>query len=605
MFPSFKSLTYFKQITRYVCFFSQVGAVSKTSILKSFVYSTLTVATETLSLSLIFPIISYINSGFDEEIYKNASKINQITYDVLSFLNIPVALENMMMIAFCLITLRQIINYFYSVNLEHIKWNTGKQLGIQVFSSTLSSSADYLKNMKASDLTLLSDYESQATATILQIFITFWSLTISFVLYFSIMLTAAPIPSITMMLLIVIFSLFTKFLIKKTHELAAINVIQRKKLYNFIAERFDAWKVIKLLRTLKLENEKFLLLSQDIVNTRVEMAKLSSKIAIVFVPSVVAALFIFIYFLVEVLNEELTVLIAIGAIFLRLLPIAQSYQKSFAQLARFAPSLDRLDEILRETKRHREPIKSGNEFKSLRDEIKLIDVSFYYSQGQKPVLDKLNVSIPASSFVGIIGASGAGKTTLLDLISGLLPVSEGQIFYDNQTISDLNISSLRSNFAMVSQEPFLFDDTILENITYGNRKISKNKILQALSETNLLEFVNSLPNGINTRIGDRGNKLSVGQKQRLALARSIVSGAKIFFFDEPTSALDTRSEEIIIKLLKSLTEQGKTVIVIAHRLNTLNLSDKILFLENGKLIRQGPPNEVLDYYREVLNNGTV
>ena len=605
MFPSFKSLTYFKQITRYVCFFSQVGAVSKTSILKSFVYSTLTVATETLSLSLIFPIISYINSGFDEEIYKNASKINQITYDVLSFLNIPVALENMMMIAFCLITLRQIINYFYSVNLEHIKWNTGKQLGIQVFSSTLSSSADYLKNMKASDLTLLSDYESQATATILQIFITFWSLTISFVLYFSIMLAAAPIPSITMMLLIVIFSLFTKFLIKKTHELAAINVIQRKKLYNFIAERFDAWKVIKLLRTLKLENEKFLLLSQDIVNTRVEMAKLSSKIAIVFVPSVVAALFIFIYFLVEVLNEELTVLIAIGAIFLRLLPIAQSYQKSFAQLARFAPSLDRLDEILRETKRHREPIKSGNEFKSLRDEIKLIDVSFYYSQGQKPVLDKLNVSIPASSFVGIIGASGAGKTTLLDLISGLLPVSEGQIFYDNQTISDLNISSLRSNFAMVSQEPFLFDDTILENITYGNRKISKNKILQALSETNLLEFVNSLPNGINTRIGDRGNKLSVGQKQRLALARSIVSGAKIFFFDEPTSALDTRSEEIIIKLLKSLTEQGKTVIVIAHRLNTLNLSDKILFLENGKLIRQGPPNEVLDYYREVLNNGTV
>ena len=177
--------------------------------------------------------------------------------------------------------------------------------------------------------------------------------------------------------------------------------------------------------------------------------------------------------------------------------------------------------------------------------------------------------------------------------------------YDNNIFSDLNISSLRSNFAMVSQEPFLFDDTILENITYGNRKISKNKILQALSETNLLEFVNSLPNGINTRIGDRGNKLSVGQKQRLALARSIVSGAKIFFFDEPTSALDTRSEEIIIKLLKSLTEQGKTVIVIAHRLNTLNLSDKILFLENGKLIRQGPPNEVLDYYREVLNNGTV
>ena len=107
-----------------MCFFSQVGAVSKTSILKSFVYSTLTVATETLSLSLIFPIISYINSGFDEEIYKNASKINQITYDVLSFLNIQGTLENMMMIVFCLITLRQIINYFYSVNLEHIKWNT-------------------------------------------------------------------------------------------------------------------------------------------------------------------------------------------------------------------------------------------------------------------------------------------------------------------------------------------------------------------------------------------------------------------------------------------------------------------------------------------------
>ena len=154
---------------------------------------------------------------------------------------------------------------------------------------------------------------------------------------------------------------------------------------------------------------------------------------------------------------------------------------------------------------------------------------------------------------------------------------------------------------MVSQEAFLFDDTIKENITYGNPNVSGEVIFEALELTNLVHFVNSLPDGINTRIGDRGNKLSVGQKQRLTLARAIISDAKIFFFDEPTSALDTHSEEVIINLLKSLTKRGKTVIVIAHRLNTLKLADRVIFLENGKPFVKDS-EEVLNRYQETVKD---
>ena len=202
--------------------------MSKFTVAKALTYSTLAIASETLSLALIFPIMGFIDSDFDLETYRNSSEINQFTFEVFSYAGIPLTLASMMSIALCLITLRQIINYFYSVNLERIKWDTGKQFGARIFSSTMSSRAEYLKNFKGGELTLLSDYESQATATIVRVFVTLWSLTISFLLYFSVMLFASPLPSMMLMTLVIVFSFFTKFLIKQTHELATRNVTERK-----------------------------------------------------------------------------------------------------------------------------------------------------------------------------------------------------------------------------------------------------------------------------------------------------------------------------------------------------------------------------------------
>jgi subfamily B ATP-binding cassette protein MsbA len=244
--------------------------------------------------------------------------------------------------------------------------------------------------------------------------------------------------------------------------------------------------------------------------------------------------------------------------------------------------------------------------KKAKGKLEFMDVCFTYPKNNKVVLSDINFNIEAGEKVALVGKSGGGKTTLLNLIPKFYNVSSGSIMLDNFDINKISNNSLRKNLALVSQDTILFNDTILNNIAYGNLKsVSLEKVKKAAKAANALEFINELPNGFNHIIGDRGVRLSGGQKQRIAIARAILKNAPILLLDEATSALDSESERMVQVALDNLMS-NKTSIVIAHRLSTIKNADKIIVMDQGKIVGVGKHNSLLKnnkFYLKIYKKG--
>lgn len=227
------------------------------------------------------------------------------------------------------------------------------------------------------------------------------------------------------------------------------------------------------------------------------------------------------------------------------------------------------------------------------------NVSYCYKQNKK-LFNKFNLTIEANKKVGLVGHSGAGKSTLIKLISRYYDVNKGKILIDGINIADVTQESLRKHIALIPQESSLFNRSIMENIRYGNPKATDQQVIEAAKKAYIHDFIMSLPNKYESKVGERGVMLSGGERQRIAIARAVLKNAPILILDEATSALDSESERFIQKSLKELMK-GKTVIAIAHRLSTLNEMDELIVLKKGKIVERGTHKHLLkdknEYYK--------
>jgi subfamily B ATP-binding cassette protein MsbA len=227
--------------------------------------------------------------------------------------------------------------------------------------------------------------------------------------------------------------------------------------------------------------------------------------------------------------------------------------------------------------------------------IEFEDVSFAYAEGEKSrdVLQSINLRVRKGEVLAIVGSSGAGKSTLVHLIPRFFDVTGGRILIDGHDIRDLSLSSLRSHIAVVTQDTILFNDTVRNNIAYGQPHVSEEQVAVAARAALADEFIREMPDGYNTVIGERGMRLSGGQRQRLAIARAILKNAPILILDEATSALDSESEALVQSALQNLME-GRTVFVIAHRLSTVRRADRIMVLEAGTIADIGSHEDLMN-----------
>ncbi len=233
---------------------------------------------------------------------------------------------------------------------------------------------------------------------------------------------------------------------------------------------------------------------------------------------------------------------------------------------------------------------------NLKDEIKLDTISFKYDGASDPALEQINFTIPKGNTVGIVGPSGAGKSTLVDILTGLLQPTGGKLLIDGNALNMDQCMSWRYSIGYISQSPYIFDGTIAENVAFAfNEEDIDEKQIFKCCDMAAMDFLANLPNRINTIIGERGIMLSGGQRQRVAIARALYHNPEVMIFDEATSALDTRNEKAIQKTINSFKGR-QTLIIIAHRLRTVEECDLVVWIEGGKMKKIGTPDEILPYY---------
>ncbi|MFQ3212858.1 MAG: ABC-type multidrug transport system fused ATPase/permease subunit [Marivirga sp.] len=261
-----------------------------------------------------------------------------------------------------------------------------------------------------------------------------------------------------------------------------------------------------------------------------------------------------------------------------------------SQLTEAFAGLDRTDEILSQPVEDDDP-KRVKVLERLDGNIRFNDVSFSYEEGNE-VLSNISFQSERGTVTALVGTSGSGKSTIAGLVSSFLNPTSGQIFVDDQDLSELTLSSFRRNLGVVLQEDFLFEGTIRENILFPRPNASEDELNDAVKKAYVHQFTDKFELGLDTQIGERGVKLSGGQQQRIAIARAILADPKILILDEATSNLDTESEHFIQESLKELME-GKTTFVIAHRLSTIKRADQILVIEEGTIVEQGKHEELL------------
>ena len=290
----------------------------------------------------------------------------------------------------------------------------------------------------------------------------------------------------------------------------------------------------------------------------------------------------------ELTTGEFTSFVA--ALFLMYGPIKKlsrvnaTFQQSLSAAERVFSVLDTHMEI--------EEVPGAVELPALQKKIEFVGVSFTYGDGVEQVLRNIDLQIEAGQVIALVGTSGAGKTTLANLILRFFDPEEGAVFWDGVDIRQATLSSLRGQIGLVLQETILFNDTVRNNIAYGVESTSMGAIEEAAKAARALEFIEELPDGFDSIIGERGQKLSGGQRQRLSIARAILKNPPVLILDEATSSLDAESEALVQQAIENLMT-NRTTVVIAHRLSTIRRADRIVVIEEGTVRETGTHDELL------------
>jgi len=367
-----------------------------------------------------------------------------------------------------------------------------------------------------------------------------------------------------------------------------------RELSNRISNTISCISLVKLYQRNEYENEQFDNISRNIQDVEFSLDKKFNLIKPMQEIILLSAILFLIFAMSFILIKEKSGDIASFLVFFYILKRAQSsfsaYNNLKARLAQVSGPITAVIKVFDNNEKFIIPEGKLN-FAGLKDKIEFKDLSFSYVQ-HTPVLYNISLCFEKGKTTAIVGPTGSGKTTIINLLLRLYDCSPGLIFIDGVDIREFTLKSLLAHMALVSQDAMLFNDTIRNNIAYGAEGTKDDELFFVLKKARLYDFVMNLPQGLDTYIGDRGVKLSGGEKQRVAIARALLKKNEILIMDEATSSMDTKTEKLIQESIDEAV-RDRTAIIIAHRLSTIKKADKIIVVESGRVAEEGTLDELL------------
>lgn len=550
---------------------------------------------EGFSMTMLLPVLEYTEKRQDIATLAETSKLWHYIADAFDFVGIEVSLISLLVVVFLLIMLRvvfiyfrQIYSYWLSQDILHTT-RTNLFLGYlgSEFSEFDETSTGQMVNVITVEVQRVCSYFISLFSFISNVVVVSGFLVVLFMLSASMTLLAVG--------LILMAAFVVSFYVRHTRRLSLQTTGSNMDFAFTLVERLSAIRLIKRCAVGDREASLVARFSRNVRDNLFRLNALNCRVDLILEPAVVAAGMIILYFAVQVFQMGLAEIGVFMLILLRMLPLSKELMKSRQTLLANSGSFLAVRKAFEQARRFAEEVnEQGRQFRELAEGIQLRGVSYAYPGKEAPALADVDVFIPAKKMTALVGPSGAGKSTLVDLLTVSRRPERGRITLDGFEATDFNLHSLRKGIAFVSQETEILNDTVMANIMFASPGSTEIHVWEALRKARADAFVRSLPQGIQTVLGERGTKLSGGQRQRLSLARAFLQKASILILDEPTSALDSEVEKDIQDAIAEMRRNEETtIIIIAHRMSTIRQADKIVVLKDGRVVQEGTHDQLM------------
>lgn len=558
-------------------------------------FNLLSVSVAIITFLLIEPFVKLLFQGSANDV----SLVSRYFMKLLSpFLDLNSIGNSIFLLSTLIILLFLFKNLFLAISLylmAPIKSDIVRTLRDKIYYKILILPISYFTSGKRGDVISRAVNDTQEVEfTIMKSIQTFLTDPLTVAIYFTVLTIISPNLTLFVILLLPIAGLIISFLSRKLRRRTVKAKERLGLIFSHVEESISGLRIIKgfsahqhtekIFATL---NNNFTTLQKKIYR-RVDLASPISEFL-----GVTIVMIILVYGGLQVLhgagNLNSGLFIVYIVLITQIINPAKNIATAFSNLKRGMAALDRINDLLQEDEVILEK-KNPIPIQSFENKIEFKKVSFSYTN--KKVLTNINLEVNKGDVIAIVGASGSGKSTLVDLMPRFYDVTKGEILIDGVNIEQYVIDDLRSIFAIVSQDIVLFNDTILQNITYGLESCELEDVVEAAKQANAYEFIMNLPKQFETTIGDRGLTLSGGQRQRISIARALLRKTPILIFDEATSALDSESENLVQEAIDRMM-QDRTVFVIAHRLSTIQNAHRIIVLDKGEMVESGTHKELI------------
>jgi subfamily B ATP-binding cassette protein MsbA len=511
---------------------------------------------------------------------------------VFALAHLPMALPTLLLGVLAMIVMGQVLAYGHQALTAGLSRDLVILLRRDLFRTLLRADMPFHHAARTGALVGNVTVDAARTGAVLESGLQFAGRGVLLAFYAGMLFVVSWQTSLGALVLVAAVSAFAAYLTRRSRGLGRAIVDAGNELHAFVVERLGAVRIIKLRNAVESDVAWMTDVSRRASDLRFDHEREGAKIRLVMEPTLAAAGIFITYIGFTYLGLSLAELALFMFVLIRMVPEAYALNRLRHSWLGNIEHFISIKDVRQEAERHTTVVSGARPFTGLREGIRLEDVTVLHGPG-KTALQGVSCAFEAGRTTAIVGPSGAGKSTILDLITRLVAPQKGEVRLDGIDVREFDVLSLRTSIGVVSQDILLLNDTAIENIRYGCPEASETDVIEAAVKANAHGFIQALPQGYRTVLGARGMTLSGGERQRIELARALLRNPSVLLLDEVTSGLDAESERLIQEAIFT-AGRDRTVIIVTHRLNTVHRADKIIVLDQGRIVEEGRPDALLE-----------